>query len=105
MCVCVCVHACVLSHFSHVQLFVTPWTIAPQAPLSMGFPRQEYWSELHALFHGRPHRCHLGSPLRIWLFADFLEGRVLGLGTSVFSLQRKPWTSSMVEGTWVLKFN
>ena len=46
-----------------------------------------------------------GSPLRIWLFADFLEGRVLGLGTSVFSLQRKPWTSSMVEGTWVLKFN
>ena len=26
--------------------FVTPWTIALQAPLSMGFPRQEYWSEL-----------------------------------------------------------
>ena len=34
----------VLSHFSHVQLFVTPWTIAHQAPLSMGFSRQEYWS-------------------------------------------------------------
>ena len=29
---------------SHVRLFVTPWTVAPQAPLSMGFPRQEYWS-------------------------------------------------------------
>ena len=29
---------------SHVQLFATPWTIACQAPLSMGFPRQEYWS-------------------------------------------------------------
>ena len=41
MCVCVCV--CVLSH---VQLFATPWTIACQAPLSMGFPRQEYWSVL-----------------------------------------------------------
>ena len=27
---------CVLSHFSHVQLFVTPWTVARQAPLSMG---------------------------------------------------------------------
>ena len=37
---------CVLSRFSHVQLFVTPWTIAHQAPLSMGFSRQEYWSGL-----------------------------------------------------------
>ena len=35
-----------LSHFSHVQLFVTLWTIAHQAPLSMGFSRQEYWSGL-----------------------------------------------------------
>ena len=37
-------HACLLSHFSHVQFFVTPWTVAHQAPLSMGFPREEYWS-------------------------------------------------------------
>ena len=37
---------CVLSHFSHVRLFVTPWTVAHQAPLSMGFSRQEYWSGL-----------------------------------------------------------
>ena len=29
---------------SHVPLFVTPWTAAYQAPLSMGFSRQEYWS-------------------------------------------------------------
>ena len=29
---------------SHVQLFTTPWTAAYQAPLSMGFSRQEYWS-------------------------------------------------------------
>ena len=29
-----------------VQLFSTPWTVALQAPLSMGFPRQEYWSGL-----------------------------------------------------------
>ena len=34
--------ACVLSHFSCVQLFATPWTVAHQAPLSMGFSRQEY---------------------------------------------------------------
>ena len=31
---------------SHVQLFVIPWTVAHEAPLSMGFPRQEYWSGL-----------------------------------------------------------
>ena len=31
---------------SRVRLFVTPWTVALQAPLSMGFSRQEYWSEL-----------------------------------------------------------
>ena len=31
---------------SRVRLFVTPWTVAYQAPLSMGFSRQEYWSGL-----------------------------------------------------------
>ena len=36
----------VLSHFSHVGLFVSPWTVACQAPLSMGFSRQEYCSVL-----------------------------------------------------------
>ena len=35
-----------LSHFSHVRLCVTPWTAAYQAPPSMGFSRQEYWSGL-----------------------------------------------------------
>ena len=35
-----------LSHFSPGQLFVTLWTAACQAPLSMGFSRQEYWSGL-----------------------------------------------------------
>ena len=36
----------ILSHFSCVRLCVTPWTVAHQAPLSMGFCRQEYWSGL-----------------------------------------------------------
>ena len=36
-----CVHAKLLSR---VQIFATPWTVALQAPLSMGSPRQEYWS-------------------------------------------------------------
>ena len=35
-----------LSHVSHVWLFMTQWTVAHQAPLSMGFSRQEYWSGL-----------------------------------------------------------
>ena len=35
-----------LSCFSRVQFFVTPWTVARQAPLSMGISRQEYLSGL-----------------------------------------------------------
>ena len=44
---------------------MTPWTVAHQAPLSMGFPRQEYWSGLHFLLQGifptrgsNPHLLH-----------------------------------------------
>ena len=36
----------VLSHFSCVQFFVIPWTVVHQAPLSMKFSGQEYWSKL-----------------------------------------------------------
>ena len=42
--VCVCV--CVCCHFILVWLFATLWTVAHQAPPSMGFSRQEYWSRL-----------------------------------------------------------
>ena len=35
-----------LSHFSCVQLFATPWTVACQACQSVGFSKQEYWSGL-----------------------------------------------------------
>ena len=41
-----CLHECMLSHFSHVWLFMTQWTIACQDPLSIGFSRQEYCSGL-----------------------------------------------------------
>ena len=67
---------------SHVQLFGIPWTAAFQAPLFMGFSRQEYWSGRPFLLQGifltqvsNPHvlrllhwqvdslpPCHLGSP-------------------------------------------
>ena len=36
----------VLSHFSHVRLSATLWTVGCQAPLSVGLSRQEYWSQL-----------------------------------------------------------
>ena len=45
-CPCLCTLSCMcsLSHFSCIRLFATPWTEACQAPLSMGFSRQESWS-------------------------------------------------------------
>ena len=38
--------ACLLSHFSRVQLFATLWLVALQAPLCMGYSSQENWSGL-----------------------------------------------------------
>ena len=40
------IHDMTLKLLSRVQLFATPWTVAHQAPLSMEFSRQEYWSGL-----------------------------------------------------------
>ena len=59
VCVCVCVCLCVCpcgQLLSHVQLFGTPWTVARQAHLSMGFPRQEYRSKLPFPTPGDLHR-------------------------------------------------
>ena len=59
VCVCVCVCACVCVHMrvyvcvlSCIWLFVAPWTVAHQAPLSVRFSRQEYWNGL--LLHSTP---------------------------------------------------
>ena len=45
-------HACMLSCFSGVQLFATLWTVALQAPLFVGFSRQEHWRGLPFPFPG-----------------------------------------------------
>ena len=72
----------VLSHLSCVRLFVTPWTVAHQAPLSMGFSRQEYWSGFlqgifltqgsnPGLLHCRQilyHLSHQGNPFPVVFF-------------------------------------
>ena len=62
-------YVCVLSRFSSVRLFATLWTVAHEAPLSMGFSRQEYWSGLPCPPPGdlpdpgiEPHLLHRQSP-------------------------------------------
>ena len=46
LCITSCMCACVLSRCSRVRLLATPWTVACQTSLSVGFSRQEYWSGL-----------------------------------------------------------
>ena len=50
-------YTCVQS-LSHVRLFSTPWTVAHQAPLSMGLSRQEYWSGLPFPSREMTKLCH-----------------------------------------------
>ena len=81
-----------------VQLFVTPWTVACQAPLSMRFPIQEYWSGLHfpspGVFPTQESNLqwqedslplnYLGSP-----FGKILRSKIAGLyGSSIFNFLR-----------------
>ena len=54
-----------LSRFSHVQLFVSLWSVACQAPLSVEFSRQEYWNGLPHLSPGI--FLTQGSHSRLWL--------------------------------------
>ena len=46
---------------SHVRLFATPWTVAHQAPPSMGFSRQEYWSGLPFYLYGGKKKSKLNT--------------------------------------------
>ena len=64
-----------LSHFSRVQLCATPWTAAHQAPLSVGFSRQEYWSGVPSPFQSGAHRDKL---LRLCWVVTVLRGGDLG---------------------------
>ena len=78
--------------FSRLRLFATPWTVALQAPLSMGFSRQEYWSGVPCpppgafptqgsnpdLLHCRQilyHLSHQGNPRKLeWVAYSFSRG-------------------------------
>ena len=84
-CVCVCV--CVLSRFGCVQLLVTPWTVTCQAPLSMGFPSQEYWSGLPFPFPGYLPAAgiqHKSPTLAGGFFTAELPGKPFPCGSSCF---------------------
>ena len=98
---------CVLSHFSHVWLFATLWTVAHQTPLSMGFSRQEYWSGLPCL---RPEDLSdpgiepisLMSPalasglfnhLRLWLF--YSVSKIYNFFSNNTSQSSTAWTKSI----------
>ena len=70
-------YVCVLSCFSHIQLFVTPWIIVHQVPLSMGFSRQEYWSGLLFLSPGDIPKPGI-EPGSLTLQADSLLSELTG---------------------------
>ena len=103
---------------SHVWLFKTPWTVAHQAPLSWGFPRQEYWSGLPfpplgiepvspalasrfftIALSGKPHDCILLSNSK---FTDFARGSSYHMGpcfNSSYRVGRIPWVKE-----WMIIF-
>ena len=85
MCVCVCTRT---RTFSHVQLLVTPWTVARQAPLSMGFPRQEYWSELPI-----PSPGDLKELLLLLLLSRFSRVRLCATPQMAAHQASRPWDS------------
>ena len=89
-----CDYLCTLICFSCVQLCVTPWTVAHQAPLSMGFSRQEHWSGLPFPLPG-----DLPNP---GIEPASLASPALAGGFFTTALPGKPWagTGSQTNPDW-----
>ena len=68
-----------MKSLSHVWLFATPWTVAHQAPLSMGFSRREYWSGLPFPYQqaGSPEDPTESSLPESWVSVPWTEPEVL----------------------------
>ena len=81
-----------LSRFSHVRLFVTPWTVARQTPLSMGFSRQEYWSGLPCPLPG-----DLPDP---GIEPAFLKSPALAGGFFTANAQRKRYSTTVPKAPY-----
>ena len=78
---------------SHVRLFATPWTRAHQAPLSIGFPKQEYWSWLPFPFSGDLPNSRIKSVSPAWQIlyhlATWEASEVLGVRHMYTGKQKK----------------
>ena len=74
-------YTCMLSCFYLVLLFVTPWTAAHQAPLSMGFFRQEHWSgvPLPSPLHVLTYAILTTTQARVVPLTPFYKWRNLGI--------------------------
>ena len=86
--------------FSRVQLFVTPWTVAHQAPLSMGFSRQEHWNGVPCPSPG--HRPSLGiEPVSLALAREG-HGTPLQCSCLENPMDRGAWWAAVhgVAGSW-----
>ena len=98
---CVCMIGC----FSCVQHFVTLWTAASQAPLSMGFPRQEHWSGLPCPFLPDPRIEPVSPALQVDSLPTEWLGKPNTCPTMLPTLNHflpKPWniTGYKLIGRW-----
>ena len=83
---------CMLSHFGHVWLCAPLWTIACQAPLSTGFPRQEYWGGVPCLLPTLAGRFFTTSAS--WEAPPFSAVVVAVQSLSHVQLFATPWTAA-----------
>ena len=91
----VCVRACMLSRFSHVQLFTNPWTVAPQAPLPMETLQARILERVAMLFlrgSSWP-RNRTRVPCWSWTAGRFFTAEPTGKPRKC--LQRKVWVSDL----------
>ena len=88
------------SQFSRVWLLVTLWTVACQAPLSMGFSRQEYWSGLPF-----PSPRHLLSIINPSSPSDLFLWRQFSCSMEIFDKQSIVRGSTILAKNWTAKFN
>ena len=93
--------ACVPSRFSRVRLFATLWTVVPQAPLSVAFSKQEYWSGCH--FHLQGIFQTQGSNPRLLRLLHWQVGP-LPLAPHVYLQSCTVWTVK-TEGRSILYFS
>ena len=82
----ICVGTCILSH---VRVFATTWTVPCQAPLIMGFSRQEYWNGLPFLLQGI--FLIQGSNLRL---LHLLHWQADSLPLALHGLEHSKWSTN-----------